>query len=63
MNEKRRSADNDALSRLIQSHAPHGFNGVMRSLYDGCPVYVAAVELAEALRQADCIPPGPTGGA
>ena len=38
-----------ALARLIDQHAPHGFAGVMRAPEDGCPVYVAAVALFDAL--------------
>ena len=44
------------LHGVIAKHAPHGFAGFMRGRQDGCPVYVAAVALQDAL--AECrIPP------
>ena len=45
------------LARLIEEHAPHGFAGHMRARDDGCPVYIAAVALDDALRQATCVIP------
>lgn len=39
----------DAIAHLIDQHAPHGYAGVMRAPGDGCPIYVAAVVLFDAL--------------
>lgn len=40
-----------ALAALVSEHAPHGFDGFMRSAKDGCQVYVAAAALQDALRE------------
>lgn len=58
MNADNQSVEIDApLRALIAEHAPHGFAGFMRGPGDGCPVYVAAVALSDALRHP------PEGGA
>lgn len=55
------TAEIDApLAALIAEHASHGFSGVMRGPSDGCPVYVAAVALDDALRATCVTPPGLT---
>jgi hypothetical protein len=51
-----------AMTRLIDQHAPHGFAGVMRTPDDGCPVYVAAVALFDAIDGDECAFAPTSGG-
>jgi len=39
----------EAVSALLDEHAPHGFQGFMRSPRQGCPVYLAAGALLRAI--------------
>lgn len=45
------------IGTLVSEHAPHGFDGFMRSAKDGCQVYVAATALQNALRECTVEPP------
>lgn len=55
--DTRHDGEKAAVARLIDQHAPHGFAGVMRAPDDGCPVYVAAAALFDALGTC-ALPPG-----